>query len=124
MNQYIIQFLTGGVTTALVSYILNMFDNNLATIIWSWPVTLFTILLINKPNNISDVLIKSTITCFLTILLLIVIVLLINNKLIKKNKNAFLYSLILGTIIWFIIAYFIYKLDLLNKIVNSINFYK
>lgn len=102
-NMYIINFIVGGLTVLIMSYIIDKYDINMASIFNSLPTTLIIIIFIMwctgySNGEISLLGLKNCYTLILLFIFLYVFYFVLDY--LKDNKYGIIFALLLSLIMW------------------------
>jgi uncharacterized membrane protein (GlpM family) len=98
-DNYVFQFVLGGVLVSLISYMINQVDQTLASIVWSIPVTLLILVFIMNQSGKSNQTIADYIQLSIRSFLITMFSLYVWSKLITLTGTLWI-SLILSGFIW------------------------
>ena len=98
-DNYVFQFILGGVLVSLISYMINQVDQTFASIVWSIPVTLLILVFIMNQSGKSNQTIADYIQLSIRSFLITLFSLYIWSELIQVTGTLWI-SLIVSGFVW------------------------
>ena len=98
-DNYVFQFILGGVLVSLISYMINQVDQTFASIVWSIPVTLLILVFIMNQSGKSNQTIADYIQLSIRSFLITMFSLYVWSELIQMTSTLWI-SLILSGFSW------------------------
>lgn len=106
---WILQFLSGGLVVVIVSYLASYMDPLLASLFWSYPLSLLPSLYYMKQNGTNNIAISKFLLGISFLLPLLILMLLVMSFCFRRSNNStILQPIIYSTLIWLVSSILFY----------------